>query len=252
MTADEIVASLSNEFPNKNILRNSEQDTSEILCEAEPSSLHPEYSEAIVYIKSSTPHIHTRATETYKVEKGELTLYLVGIAQTIREGQSTVIKPEVIHWAEGDWARVWVRSEPGWIFEDHIIIDRATSAGGVIVKDGKILFVKFPEGKGITFPKGHIEEGETYEQTALREVKEETGCKDLEIVKNLGMVTRPAIETDGTKVIKDIHLFLMKLTSDKNGSADEETEWLTIEEALTRLMPQEAEFLRKVNPELHI
>ncbi|EKD85681.1 MAG: NUDIX hydrolase [uncultured bacterium] len=128
---------------------------------------------------------------------------------------------------------------------------KAVSAGGVIVRDGKILFVKFPDGKGITFPKGHVESGETYEQTALREVSEETGYKNLEIVKSLGVVTRPAIETDGTEVIKDIYLFLMKITGDDKGKAEEETEWLTIDDALTRLMPQEVEFLKKIQLEIY-
>ncbi len=123
---------------------------------------------------------------------------------------------------------------------------KAVSAGGVIILNGKMLLVKFPDGKGVTFPKGHIEKGETYEQAALREVTEETGFKDLHIVEGLGTVTRPAVENDGTEVIKDIHLFLMKITGEEKGEADEETEWLTIEEALTKLMPQEAEFLRNL------
>jgi len=127
---------------------------------------------------------------------------------------------------------------------------KAVSAGGVIVQNGEILFVKFPDGKGITFPKGHVEKGETYEQTALREAIEETGYVDLQIVKKLGMVTRPAIETNGKKVIKDIHLFLMKIVGEEKGKADEETEWLTIEEALTRLMPQEVSFLEKIKSDL--
>ena len=128
---------------------------------------------------------------------------------------------------------------------------KAVSAGGGILRGGEILFVKFPDGKGITFPKGHVESGETYEQTALREVSEETGYKNLEIVKSLGVVTRPAIETDGTEVIKDIYLFLMKITGDDKGKAEEETEWLTIDDALTRLMPQEVEFLKKIQLEIY-
>ena len=65
---------------------------------------------------------------------------------------------------------------------DHnAVLGKAVSAGGVVVRDGKIIFVKFSDGQGITFPKGHVEQGETYEQAALREVGEETGLKDLQI-----------------------------------------------------------------------
>jgi len=248
---DEIIARLKREYPGKSIVLNPEVNPTEILCEIEPSSKHSEYSEAIAYINSSSPHRHLKATETYKVESGRLTLYLDGVSKTVSEGQSAVIKPKVIHWADGDWAKVWVRSEPGWTFEDHLQVDKAVSAGGVIVRDGKIVFVKFPEGEGITFPKGHVEKEETYEQAALREVGEETGLKDLELVKKLGMVTRPAIEKDGKVVIKDIHLFLIKIVGESKGEAEEQTEWLTTEEALKRLMPQEAEFLKAIKPELN-
>jgi 8-oxo-dGTP diphosphatase len=54
------------------------------------------------------------------------------------------------------------------------------SAGGVIVKDGRVLLIQARNLKGEkvwTFPKGHVEEGETPRETALREVEEETGYK---------------------------------------------------------------------------
>jgi len=39
-----------------------------------------------------------------------------------------------------------------------------------------------------TIPKGHIEEGETAEQTARREIAEEAGLKDIEILGWLGKI----------------------------------------------------------------
>ena len=59
------------------------------------------------------------------------------------------------------------------------------------------------------------------------------------------MVTRPSTETDGQVVIKDIHLLLMSSNYQIKGKADEETVWLTPKEAALRLLPQEAEFLKK-------
>jgi 8-oxo-dGTP diphosphatase len=63
-----------------------------------------------------------------------------------------------------------------------------TTVGTIIIKDGKILLVKRGEGrpenrdrypfKGFwCFPGGHVDLGETIEQAAVREVKEETGLE---------------------------------------------------------------------------
>ncbi len=127
---------------------------------------------------------------------------------------------------------------------------RAISAGGVIFQNGKILFTKLTHVGKITFPKGHIEKGETPKIAALREVTEETGYKEIQIIKKLGIVTRPSVERDGTKVIKDIHLYLIKITGDTRIDQDEETIWLTIEEAKPLMLPQEVEFLENIRSEL--
>jgi ADP-ribose pyrophosphatase YjhB (NUDIX family)/quercetin dioxygenase-like cupin family protein len=244
MNADGIIKKLNNEFPGKVVIPNSKTEPTEVICEVEPSNEHAEYSLAVAYIKKSSPHRHVKATETYVVEEEKLDLYLDGVKKTLNVGQSFDIVPGVIHWAEGNWARVRVTSKPGWKLDDNIIVEKAVSAGGVIVKDGKVLFVNFSDSNGITFPKGHVGQGESYEEAALREAKEETGLRGLKIVRKLGMVTRPSLERDGKVVIKDIYLFLMQTYNVEKGEADEDTEWLSIEEALPRLFPQEAEFLR--------
>lgn len=57
---------------------------------------------------------------------------------------------------------------------------QATSCGGVVICRGKIL-VLYKNYKdryeGWVLPKGTVEEGETYEQTALREVSEESSVQ---------------------------------------------------------------------------
>ena len=59
----------------------------------------------------------------------------------------------------------------------------APAAGGVVEKDGQFVSIV---RKGIPdLPKGHVEQGETVEEAALREVEEETGIGNLKIVKAL-------------------------------------------------------------------
>ena len=59
----------------------------------------------------------------------------------------------------------------------------APAAGGIVEKDGKFVGIM---RKGIPdLPKGHIEKGETPENAASREVREETGIDKLQIVKAL-------------------------------------------------------------------
>jgi 8-oxo-dGTP diphosphatase len=51
------------------------------------------------------------------------------------------------------------------------------SAGGIVVRDGRVLVVHRPGYDDWSFPKGKLEEGESWEAAALREVEEETGLR---------------------------------------------------------------------------
>lgn len=48
------------------------------------------------------------------------------------------------------------------------------SCGAIIVKKDQVFLVKQRKAGDYNFPKGHVEQGETEEETAYREVKEET------------------------------------------------------------------------------
>ncbi len=61
------------------------------------------------------------------------------------------------------------------------------------------------------FPKGHIEEGETDEAAARREILEETGIDHLEYIDDLGTYERYRIGEDGiegTDELKEMHMYL--------------------------------------------
>ena len=60
-------------------------------------------------------------------------------------------------------------------------------AGGVVLLGDQVVLRRTARGEYL-FPKGHLEEGETEEETALREVAEETGL-EAEIVASLGEIT---------------------------------------------------------------
>ncbi len=94
------------------------------------------------------------------------------------------------------------------------------SAGGVVVKDGKLALVQVTNLKGEkvwTFPKGHIEPGESAAQAALREVEEETGwrCKALKPLTT----ARYRFTRQGVPVSKRVEWFLMEPV-EKTGDPD--------------------------------
>ena len=87
------------------------------------------------------------------------------------------------------------------------------SAGGVVVNaEGRVLVVS-QHGTSWSLPKGHLEEGESALEAALREIREETGVTQLEFVRPLGSYSRYRIGADGGEdrsELKTIHLFLFR------------------------------------------
>lgn len=86
----------------------------------------------------------------------------------------------------------------------------ATSCGGVVIFRGKILLLyKNYKNKyeGWVLPKGTVEEGEEYKETAVREVREETGAAAV-IIKYVGK-SQYMFNTPQNTVQKDVHWYLM-------------------------------------------
>ena len=90
----------------------------------------------------------------------------------------------------------------------------AVSCGGVVIFRGKILLLyKNYRGRyeGWVLPKGTVEPGEEYPQTALREVKEESGAV-ASIVKYVGK-SEYTFNVPEDTVDKDVHWYLMRAES---------------------------------------
>ena len=90
----------------------------------------------------------------------------------------------------------------------------ATSCGGVVIFRGKILLLyKSYRNKyeGWVLPKGTVEEGENFKETAFREVMEETGVK-ASIIKYVGK-SQYTFNTPQDQVEKDVYWYLMMADS---------------------------------------
>jgi 8-oxo-dGTP pyrophosphatase MutT (NUDIX family) len=116
---------------------------------------------------------------------------------------------------------------------DHLT---ETSYGGVVVRGDDVLVIT-PAGRRITgLPKGGPERGETPQQTAAREVREETGITAA-VREPLGDV-QYWYRRGGRKVFKTVHFFLFDFVSGSTADHDHEVDdarWMPLNEAATSL-----------------
>jgi 8-oxo-dGTP pyrophosphatase MutT (NUDIX family) len=135
------------------------------------------------------------------------------------------------------------------------------SSGGIVFRnqDGKIEVALISRintrGKRVwCLPKGKVESKETPEDTAKREVREETGM-DAEIVKKLGSINYWIVSPeDKTTVYKTVDFYLMEYKSGNVNDHDwevEEVRWMDIDSALQIMeYPSEREMMLKAKQEL--
>lgn len=116
-----------------------------------------------------------------------------------------------------------------------------TSAGGLVVDGDRrqaVLIGRLDRhGKLLwSLPKGHIEDGETIEQTAVREVKEETGIS-ARVLISLGTIDYWFV-AERRRVHKTVHHFLLEAVGGELSDEDvevTEVAWVPIADLETRL-----------------
>ena len=116
------------------------------------------------------------------------------------------------------------------------------SAGGVVYRpDGagsySIAVVQRARHNDWSLPKGHIEKGESLEQTAIREVQEETGF-DARVVSPIEEVVYFYRRPGGGLVRKSVYHYLMEITGGEPGGPNwevSEVRMVPINEAYTLL-----------------
>ncbi len=122
MNAKAIIETFKRQYPEKNIICLPDDNPTEIICEVDPSSEHPNHNRAIAAIRISKPHYHRLAEETYKVLAGRLKLFVDDRKIELAEGETYVVPPNSVHYAKGNFTVVQVDSTPGWTPEDHILV----------------------------------------------------------------------------------------------------------------------------------
>ena len=130
---------------------------------------------------------------------------------------------------------------------------KTRSAGGVVLNDeGKVLVVS-QRGTSWSLPKGHIDPGESPLDAAQREIYEESGIRDLELVRELGSYERYKIAADAGEdrsERKRITMFLFRTTEKQLRPVDPdnpEARWVeraNVEQLLTH--ERDKQFFRGV------
>ena len=132
-----------------------------------------------------------------------------------------------------------------------------TAAGGVVTDatGEQVLLLIRPSSDEVRLPKGHVEPGELPPQAALREVAEESGYTDLEIVTSLGQQL-VAFPLGKRSIQRTEYYYLMQLRSRQQAerpAADEQffPIWVSWQEALENLtFEAEREWVRRAQGHL--
>jgi 8-oxo-dGTP pyrophosphatase MutT (NUDIX family) len=126
------------------------------------------------------------------------------------------------------------------------------SAGGIVYRHSnqtiEVLICKDAGYHRWILPKGLVRKHESYEETALREVREEVGV-EARIVQALGEPEKYVYTARNMRVFKSVYYFLMEYVSDSPWQRDaemEEVKWVSLAEAIDLIAyPQTRALLKR-------
>jgi 8-oxo-dGTP pyrophosphatase MutT (NUDIX family) len=111
------------------------------------------------------------------------------------------------------------------------------SAGGLVLRDGEILLISTRKGRRWQLPKGHLEPGETPEQAAVRETREETGVRG-RVRAPLPQISYRFVER-GVRIEKKVDYFLLDFEEGDVANFDRKevsgAAWFLFDEGIRRL-----------------
>jgi 8-oxo-dGTP pyrophosphatase MutT (NUDIX family) len=153
------------------------------------------------------------------------------------------------------------RSRPPRRSPERLRTVHETSAGGLVIdgidgpKESQVAaLIGRVDRRGRmlwSLPKGHIEQGETAEQTAIREVAEETGIEG-SVLAALGSIDYWFV-TEGRRVHKTVHHYLLRFLGGELSDDDvevSEVAWVPVKELSSRLAYADERRLAQVAGEL--
>src|SRR5688572_16275109 len=92
-----------------------------------------------------------------------------------------------------------MKIDESWYIKPDGIEDRLV-AGGVVVRKSEdkifLLLLKDEYSEDFALPKGGVETGENIENAAKREIKEESGISDLNLIDKIGTTERLTLKKD--------------------------------------------------------
>jgi len=104
--------------------------------------------------------------------------------------------------------------------------DPLRTAGGLVVRAGRVVVVHRPKYDDWAFPKGKLEDGESWEEAALREVEEETGLR-CELGEYVGSTHYPMREG-----MKEVRYYRMSTDGEPQPRNEvDDLQWVTFDEA---------------------
>ena len=130
-------------------------------------------------------------------------------------------------------------------------------AGGVVLNSRGLVLAVNSRRKSWSLPKGHIDPGEDPLTAAKREIYEESGVKQLKLIKELGHYQRHRIALDGgddPSEFKTIHMYLFTTEQEKLNPLDPhnpEARWVEKEKVAELLTHyKDKEFFSKILGEI--